>query len=301
MKIVFMGTPEFARKSLKRLYEDNYNIVGVFTGADKPRNRGMKLSMCPVKELALEQNTPVFDPTALNVDTITSLNPDIIVVVAYGKILPKSILDIPPLGCVNIHGSLLPKYRGAAPIQHAILNGETTTGVTSIYMDVGMDDGDIILTKSTHIGDDDTSENLFERLGVLGSELLSETLLAISNNTAPRIPQNHDNATFAPMLKKDMSPIDWNNTAFYIKNKVRAFIPWPVATMELQGKILKVYSVEATNNQTGKFSGTIIGEVLDGLEIACADNSLIIRSIQAPNGKIMSILDYLKGNPLYEK
>jgi len=300
MRIVFMGTPEFAAKSLERLYNDGHEIAGVFTQADKPRNRGMKLSFSPVKELALAHGTPVFQPDTLKdgvaANIIRELNCDLLALVAYGKILTKEIIELPPYGSINIHGSILPKYRGAAPIQHAILNGDTETGVTSQYIFEEMDAGDIILTKKTTIGEDETSGELFDRLCILGAELLSETVEAIEKGTARRTPQNPDKVTYAPKLTREMSPIDWTKKALEIKNKVRGLSPWPAATMELDGKTLKVFSVDINDKQTNTPHGSIIYTGKEGIEIACADGSVIIREVQAPGGKRMSAADYLRGN-----
>jgi len=295
-----MGTPEFAAVSLKRLYSDGHDIAGVFTQADKPRNRGMKLSFSPVKELALLHNTPVFQPVTLRdggaARSIKELKCDLIVVVAYGKILPKEILDIPPLGCINIHGSILPKYRGAAPIQHTIINGESETGVTSQFISEEMDAGDIIFTKKTRIEENETSVDLFERLAVIGAQLLSETVDALKHGTVKRISQNHNEATYAPLLKKDMSAIDWTKNAHSIRNMVRGLLPWPVATMELNGKILKVFSVETTNIKTDIPCGGVVSLGHTGIEIACKDGTVIIKELQAPGGKRMLAEDYLRGN-----
>jgi len=299
MRIIFMGTPEFAVPSLKRLYNDGHDIAGVFTQADKPRNRGMKKSFTPVKELALSHGTPIYQPLTLRDDTtaglIRDLRCDLICVVAYGKILPEEILNIPPLGCINIHGSLLPKYRGASPIQHAILNGEKETGVTSMYMSKEMDTGDILFTKKTPIGDDETSADLFIKLSTLGAGLLSETLTAISNETAVRKPQNHDEATYAPLLTKDMSPINWNKDAFTIKCKIRGLYPWPVATMELAGKTVKVFSADTTENITGKEPGEIVSMGQQGIEVACSSGSVVIKELQAPGSRRMTAGEYLSG------
>jgi len=302
MRIVYMGTPEFARKPLQKLYDDGHEIVLVVTQADKPKNRGMKLSCSPVKELATERGTPVFQPQTLRneeaVRVLKETDCDLIAVVAYGKLLPAEILDIPPSGCINIHASLLPKYRGAAPIQHAVLNGETETGVTSMYMAEEMDTGDIIFTKKLKIDEDDTSADLFERLSEAGAVLLGETVAAISKGTAVRIPQDHKEATFAPLLNKEMSPIDWTRTAAEIKCKVRGLIPWPAATMELGGKILKVFSAETTCNITGKPPGEIVSAGSNGLEVACADGTVIVMELQPAGGKRMAASDYLRGNPV---
>ena len=298
MKIVFMGTPEFARKSLERLYNDGHDITGVFTRADKPRSRGMKLSYSPVKELALKHGTAVYQPSELSAQLFKNIDCDLIAVVAYGKLLPKEILEIPAHGCINIHGSLLPKYRGASPVQHAILNGEKETGVTSMYLSEGMDAGDILYTRKTQIGEDETAGELSERLGVMGAELLSDTINMIGRGEAAGSPQNHDEATFAPVLTKEISPIDWSKTACEIKCKVRGLIPWPVATTELGGKALRVFSVDITANQTRFAPGAVISYGKSGLEIACADGTVIIKELQAPGGRIMSAADYLRGNTI---
>jgi len=299
MKIVFMGTPEFAAMSLARLYSDKHDIVAVFTQADKPKNRGMKMSASPVKELALSNGTPIYQPDTLKdehvTDLIKSLNCDIIVVVAYGKILTQQILDIPALGCINIHGSILPKYRGAAPIQHAILNGEKETGVTSQYVAKELDSGDVIAVKKTPIGAYETSADLFNRLAVLGAELLSETLDLISGGKVKRTPQNDAEVTFAPLLSKEISPIDWNDSAISILNKVRALIPWPVATMELCGERLKIFKVEITDKATAAAPGSTLSAGENGIEVSCSDGTVIIKQLQAPGGKKMSASDYLRG------
>ena len=300
-----MGTPEFAAKSLEQLYRDGYDIAGVFTQADKPKNRGMKLSYSPVKELAVSRGTTVYQPNTLKdknaLEIIKNLHCDLIVVVAYGKLLPQEILDIPPLGCINIHASILPKYRGAAPIQHAILCGETETGVTSMYLSAAMDSGDIISIKKTAIGENETSTDLFEKLSILGAQLLSETVAEISKGSANRVSQNPDEVTYAPLLRKDMSPIDWSKSAHEIKCAVRGLQPWPVATMELGGQTLKVFEVDVTKTSTGETSGSIISYGEHGIEIACADGTVIVKQIQASGSKRMSAADYLRGNPIKRK
>ena len=302
MRIAFMGTPEFSVKSLERLYRDRHDIVGVFTQIDKPRNRGMKINFSPVKEFALSHDTTVYQPTTLRdgsfAEIVTKLQCDLIVVVAYGKLLPKEILSIPSRGCINIHGSVLPKYRGASPIQHAVINGDKETGVTSMYISEEMDAGDIILVKKTAISEDETSLDVSNRLSVLGAELLSETIDAISSNEAKRIPQKYTEATYAPMLTKEMAPIDWTKDALTIKNQVRGLIPWPIATMELNGKVLKVFKVEASGIVSGKDPGSIVSCDNRVLEIACADGTVIINEIQAPGGKRMHTSDYIRGNPI---
>jgi methionyl-tRNA formyltransferase len=300
MRIVFLGTPDFAKKPLERLYEDGFDIAGVFTQPDKPRNRGMKLSYSPVKEVAVQRGTPVFQPATLRdgtaLEALRGLRCDLIAVVAYGKLLPPEILELPPFGCVNIHGSLLPKYRGAAPIQWAVLNGEKETGVSSMCMAEKMDTGDVISMKKTPVGDNETAGELYGRLAVLGAELLSETVTAIAGGKAERLPQNHDDATYAPPLTKAMSPIDWAQPAYRIKNKVRGLNPWPVATAELGGTVCKVFCVEIGSREAVKAPGGVVSAGENGIEVACADGSVIIKEIQAPGGKRMPAADYARGH-----
>jgi len=300
-----MGTPDFAVQSLKRLYNDGHDIAGVFTQADKPKNRGMKFSFTPVKDIALSHCTPVYQPVTLRDGTaaeiIRELDCELIVVVAYGKILPKEILDIPPLGCINIHGSILPKYRGAAPIQHAVINGESETGVTSQFMAEQLDAGDVIYTKKIPIDDNETSEDLFKKLSILGAELLSQTIKAFEQGTVVRKPQDHNEATYAPLLTRDMSPINWYKSAHLIKCLVRGLIPWPVATMELDGTVLKVFSVDTTRNKTEVPPGSIVSLGQTGIEVACADGTVIIKEVQAPGGKRMPAADYLRGSIMKRK
>ena len=228
MDIVFMGTPDFARASLEKLFDEGHNILGVFTNEDKPKGRGMKLTISPVKEFAISKDIPVYQPKTLKkntemIETIKMLKPDVICVVAYGKILPKEILEIPKYGCINVHGSLLPKYRGAAPIQWAVINGEKTTGVTTMYMNEGMDTGDMILKQEVEIGEDETTGELWERLEKIGAELLVKTLREIELGIAPRMKQGND-FTLAPMLDKKMSKIEWNNkTAKEIKRITKLY------------------------------------------------------------------------------
>jgi len=302
MRIVFMGTPDFARMPLERLYGDGHEIAGVFTQPDKPQNRGMKIRIGPVKELAMSRGTPVFQPATLRdgvaVDILRELDCDLIAVVAYGKLLPKGVLEIPAMGCVNVHASLLPKYRGAAPIQWAVINGERETGVTTMFMAEELDAGDTIFSESTPIHEDETSGELHDRLSVMGARLLSRTVEAISRNAAPGVPQNHSEATFAPPLTKEMSAIDWTETAHRIKCKVRSLNPWPVATAELNKTMYKVFAVDIADMKPEKTPGEILSAGKHGLEIACADGAVIIKELQAPGGKRMSASDYLKGHTI---
>jgi len=300
MRIVFMGTPEFAARSLGRLYEDGHEIAGVFTQPDKPKNRGMQLRESPVKTLALARETPVFQPTTLRngeaAARIRDLAPEIIVVVAYGKILPASVLEIPPLGCVNVHGSILPRYRGAAPIQRSVLNGDRETGVTVMYMAEELDAGDIVSTRRTEIRPEETSGELFERMMDLGAELLGETLPEIAAGRTGRTPQDEAAATFAPPLQKSEAPIDWNRTQAEIHNHIRGMIPWPVATAELDGKTFKIFKVKPDTAEGTP--GEILSTGANGVLVACRGGSVLIEELQAPGKKRMRAGDYLRGNPL---
>ncbi len=307
MKIVFMGTPDFAQKSLEELYNSGYNIVGVVTNVDKPKGRGMKMIASPVKEYALEKNLNIYQPEKIKnneefVEELKKLQPDVICVVAYGKILPKEILDIPSKGCINLHGSLLPKYRGAAPIQWAVLNGDKVTGVTTMYMDVGMDTGDMILKEEVEIPEDETTGELWEKLSVIGAKLLVKTLKQVENGEAPRIPQG-DDFSVAPMLNKEMSKINWNEkTAREIKNLVRALNPIMGTYSFINGKKIKFWKVDISelNEEFKKLeNGTIvISNSKDGLYIKVKDGLIKVLEIQAENSKKMSIYDFLRGNSL---
>lgn len=286
MRIVFMGTPDFAAASLKKLIDKKYDIAAVFTQPDKPRDRGMKLSYSPVKELALENNIPVYQPTKLRDGTATelikSLDPDILVVVAYGRILPDDMLEVPKYGAINVHASLLPKYRGAAPIQWAVLNGDKITGVTTMYLASEMDTGDIIYTSETEIGEFETSGELFDRLMVMGAELLDRTLRDIEAGTAPRTPQDHSKASYVKMLDKSLSPIEWAKTPREVIKQIYGLQPWPVATAELDGKVFKIYSAEYTQNKTDKAPGSVVSAGKKGIEIACLDGeTVLITELQA--------------------
>ena len=300
MRILFMGTPNFARESLDALYKAGHDICAVMTRSDKPKNRGMRLTPPPVKELALIHGTPVYQPKTLRdgeaLALIQDLNPDIIVVVAYAKILPQEILDLPPLGCLNIHPSLLPKYRGAAPIQQAILDGERVTGVTIMQMDAGLDTGDIITQRETEILPGETSGELFERLCIVGSELLVKTIQMIEDGTAAYTPQDSSLSSYAKPITRDMSPVDWTRTAKQITNQIRGLNPWPTATATIKGREFKLL---AANPSEGKGKpGEVLQAGKNGLEIACGDGSIYITKLQAPGKKPMNAADYLRGNPI---
>ena len=321
LNILFMGTPDFAKESLESVYNAGYNIIGVVTNVDKPKGRGMKMMASPVKEFAIEKNIPVYQPEKVKkniefIEEMKALKPDVICVVAYGKILPKEILEIPRLGCINVHGSLLPQYRGAAPIQWAVLNGDKKTGVTTMYMDEGMDTGDMILKREVEIGENETTGELWNKLSKIGGELLVETLRRVEEGTAPREKQG-DNYTMAPMLNKEMSKIDWENkTAVEIKNLVRGLNPIMGAYSFLEGKKIKFWKVESLTDEMlfeefpdlkeyeQKFNelypGTILfSDAKTGLYIKTIEGNIKVLEIQGENAKRMDVKDFLRGNQLY--
>lgn len=307
MKIVFMGTPDFAEKSLEGVYNAGHEILAVVTNPDRPKGRGMKMVASPVKEFAVSKNLKIYQPEKVRnnvefIEEIKALQPDVICVVAYGKILPKEILDIPRLGCINVHGSLLPKYRGAAPIQWAVINGEKVTGITTMYMDVGMDTGDMILKEEVNIGEDETTGELWDKLSDVGAKLLVETLRQIENGNAQRIPQGEE-FSMAPMLNKDMSKIDWNSkTAKEIKNLVRGLNPIMGTYSYLDGKKIKFWKVDVLPLENENVeNGTILkSNSKDGLYIKAKDGVIKVLEIQGENSKRMPIQDFLRGNELKE-
>lgn len=300
MRIVFMGTPEIAAVCLEKILADGFDVVGVYTQPDRPKNRGMKLACSPVKELALRHGLPVYQPESFRdqrtVEQLQALAPDVVAVVAYGRILPQPVLDIPAKGCINIHASLLPAYRGSAPYQWAVLDGLPQTGVTAMYLCREMDAGDIIDVAKTPIGENETAGELLDRLAVLGAALLSQTLERIEQGTATRTPQDSAKATYAPMLDKSMCPIDWTKPAQQIHNQVRGLHPWPVATAEIGGKRFKIHSTVLTEGSG--VPGTILGLTKTGLRVACGEGAIEIRSLQAEGGKRMAAPDYFRGHPL---
>lgn len=318
LNILFMGTPDFALQSLKSIYEANYNIIGVVTNVDKPKGRGMKMVMSPVKEYAIEKNIEVYQPEKVKnniefINKIKELKPDVICVVAYGKILPKEILDIPKYGSINVHASLLPKYRGAAPIQWAVLNGDRKTGVTTMYMDIGMDTGDIILTKETEIGEEETTGKLWERLSKLGGELLVETLKELEQGKAKRTKQG-ENFTLAPMLNKEVAKINWKEkNANEIHNLVRGLNPIMGAYTFLNEKKIKFWKVKVREekellilfSETDEYllklknieEGTILfANDKKGLFIKAKEGIIQVEEIQGENAKRMHTNDFLRGN-----
>ena len=304
MKIVFMGTPDIAKGCLQKLIDEKLDIVGVVTQADKPIGRGKKMGMPPVKELALEYNIPVYQPAKARdeefINTLKEINPDLIIVVAYGQILPKALLDIPKFGCVNVHVSLLPKYRGAAPINWVIINGEQKTGVTTMYMNEGLDTGDIILQSEFALSDEITAGELHDIMMEQGGELLIETIDKIKNNCAPRIPQNDEESSYAPIMNKALGCIDFNKTAKEIHNLVRGVNPWPSAYTTYEDKTMKVWKTKVLNETTSKECGTILKVDKEGIRVATKDKVLLIEEIQMPNKKRVAVCEYIKGNKIEE-
>ncbi len=302
MRVVFMGTPDIAATCLKQILSDGFEVVGVYTQPDRPKNRGMKLAFSPVKEVALAYDIPVYQPESFRqeeaVAQLRALQPDVVAVVAYGRILPQQVLDIPPKGCINIHASLLPRYRGAAPYQWAVLDGLAETGVTAMYLCRQMDAGDIIDAVKTPIGPDETAGELLDRLAVLGAGLLSKTLKAADCGPVPAIAQDESQATYAAMLDKSMCPIDWTRSARDIHNQVRGLNPWPVATAEIQGTRFKIYTAAIVPQEHGKAPGTVLGLSKTGLLVACGEDAVELRTLQAEGGKRMAAPDYFRGHPL---
>ncbi len=300
MKIIYMGTPEFAVLPLRRLIQDGFEICAAVTQPDRPKGRGMKLAPPPVKEYAAANQIPVYQPETLKNNELLHILekhiPDLIVVVAYGKILPKYILDFPRLGCVNLHASLLPKYRGAAPIHHAVINGDSITGVSTMFMAEGMDTGDVINSAECEISDSDTTESMFERLSVLGAELLSETAAAIEKGELTRTPQDESRATYAPMIKKENCRINWNKSAKEIVNLIRGCYSAPIAYTYTGDIRIRVYKA-VPGGESKAEAGKIINIDDAGMEVACGDgNSLLIEELQFAGSRRMTPIEYIRGN-----
>ena len=297
-----MGTPDFAVLPLKALVENNYEVVGVFTQPDKPVGRKAILTPPPVKMLALENNIPVFQPESLKngqgVKILEDLKPDVVIVVAYGKILPKDFLEFPQYGCINIHGSVLPRYRGAAPIQRCVLDGEKYAGVTSMQMDVGLDTGDMLLKTVTEIGENETAGELFDRLAVMGADLLIETIVALEKGELKPEKQDDSLSTYAAMLDKSMSPVDWSKPAQQVHNHIRGLDPWPVAQTVLEGKNLKLFGSRLIENEGSGAPGTA-KVVKKGLIVYCGDgNPVFIKEVQYEGKKRMASADFFRGHPI---
>ena len=303
MKIVYMGTPEIAKVCLEKLYTEGFDIAAVYTKPDTPKNRGMKLIPSEVKAYAQSVGLPVYQPETFRDDAVVeelkALAPDLIIVVAYGKILPQRVLDIPKFGCINMHASILPELRGAGPVQWSILNHCDETGVTAMYLSSGMDEGDIIEIRKTPIEPMETTSELMARLSHIAADLACDTARAIEAGTATRTPQDSAKATYAPMLSKSMSPIDWGESARFVIDHVRGLIPWPVATSEIDGKTFKIFRVEKTGKKTDKAPGTLLALTKQGLEVACGGGDvLVITELQAEGGKRMAASAYFNGHPI---
>ena len=300
MRVVFMGTPDIAATCLKKILDDGFEVVGVYTQPDRPKGRGMKMVYSPVKELAIAHSIPVFQPENFRedatVEELAALQPDVCAVVAYGRILPQRVLDIPTKGCVNIHASLLPQYRGSAPYQWAVLDGCKETGVTAQHMALKMDAGDIIDVAKTPIGENETAGELLDRLAVLGADLLSSVLTRFAEGNVAGTAQDESQVSFAPMLDKSMCPIDWNKTARQVHDQVRGLHPWPVATANLGGTLFKIHQTVICEGSGAP--GQILELTKTGLKVACGEGAVEIRSLQAEGGKRMAAPDYFRGHPL---
>ncbi len=303
MKILFMGTPDFAAECLKTMIDAKLNIVGVVSQPDRPKGRGHKLVPTDVKAAALEAGLNVYQPEKIKNGEMQAildeLQPDVIVVVAYGKILPDYIIDYPKYGCVNVHASLLPKYRGAAPIQWAIINGEKTTGVTTMKMDSGLDTGDMLLKAETEIGEYETSEELFDRLAKIGGDLLLKTLDGLENGSITPIPQNHDEHTYAPMISRDTGVVDWSKSASEISKLICGMNSWPLASTKYKDGVLKIVTAKVCADNSDKTAGTILAlEKGKGLKVSCGEGTLYIETAQFPNSKKMNVEDYARGHEI---
>ena len=301
MRVVFMGTPDIAAKCLTKILSDGFEVVGVYTQPDRPKGRGMKMVFSPVKEVAIAHNIPVFQPDNFRDDAVVeefaALKPDVCAVVAYGRLLPQRVLDIPPCGCINIHASILPQYRGSAPYQWAVLDGCKETGVTAQYMVREMDAGDVIDVAKTPIGENETAGELLDRLADLGADLLSHVLQQAKGGVkCACTPQDPAKVTFAPMLDKAMCPIDWSKTAQQVHDHVRGLHPWPVATTTLAGTFFKIHSTVMVEGKGQP--GEILGLTKTGLQVACGEGAVEIRVLQAEGGKRMAAPDYFRGHPL---
>lgn len=302
MKIVFMGTPEIAVPCLEKLIEENHVIVGVVTRTDKPKGRGKKLAMPPVKEIAVKNDINVYQPKKARdkdfINEIRVLSPDLIIVVAYGQILPKEILEIPKYGCVNVHVSLLPKYRGSAPINWVIINGEEKTGVSTMYMDEGLDTGDIILQKEIDLNDEITAGELHDKIMYMGADLLKDTVNMIESGNAPRAKQVDSESSYAPIMDKSLGKIDFSKSAKEIHNLVRGVNPWPSAYTNYDGETMKVWKTKITVEDSTKEPGTIIEVNKDGIKVCTKDKIILLEEIQMPNKKRVLVGEYIKGNTI---
>ncbi|MGE5629354.1 MAG: methionyl-tRNA formyltransferase [Solirubrobacterales bacterium] len=302
MKIIFMGTPEFAVPSLEKLIQE-FNVTAVLTQPDKPKGRGKKMSMSAVKECALKYSIPVYQPEKLKndrdlINIIKNMEPDYIVVVAFGQILTKEVLEIPKYGCINLHASLLPKYRGAAPINWAIINGEKLSGNTTMFMDVGLDTGDMLLKSEVVISENMTAGELHDILMIDGADLLVKTLKGLLEGKIERIKQNDSDSIYASMLNKDMALVDWNKPPAEIHNLIRGLNPWPLAYSKYNGIVMKIHKSELINSNSNKTPGTIVNVSKNGIEVSCRNGCLLLKTIQFPGGKPMNVEEYIKGHEI---
>ena len=302
MRIVFMGTPDFAVASLEKLIYSGCEIAAVVTQPDRPRGRGKKLTPPPVKERALEAGLRVLQPERVKdsgfIEALKALSPDIIIVVAYGQILPEEIINLPAMGCINVHASLLPKYRGAAPINWCIINGESRTGVTTMYMDKGMDTGDILLQRETEIGEDETAGELHDRLAVLGADLLLETLEGIQRKEVERKAQDHSAATYAPQLDRETGRVDWNSDAKSIYNLIRGTNPWPGCYTVYKGERMKLWEAKVLEQKSRGTAGKVLEAGHGGMLVQAGSGTLLVTKIQMPSSRVMTVDEYLRGNSL---
>lgn len=304
MRVVFMGTPAFAVAVLRQVVEDGWDVVAAYTQPDRPKNRGMKLVPTPVKEYAMSVRIPVYQPQSCReeatLEGLRTLTPDVILVAAYGKLLPQALLDIPRVAIINVHSSLLPQYRGSAPINWAVLNGEKETGVTIMYMAHELDAGDIISQTRTELPADEDADALYHRLARMGGELLVETVTALGEGRATRTPQDPALVTHAPMLSKSLSPMDWAKPAHVLHDQVRGLLPWPVASTDaLTGDTVRIYRTQETGQATQASPGTVVAAGKQGIDVACGDGQVLrILELQATGGKRMAAAAYLLGHPI---
>ncbi len=302
MRALFMGTPDFAATILERIIQAGHEVIGVVTQPDKQKGRGHEISFSPVKELAIKQGLRIYQPVkvkdALFLKDMEELKPEIILVAAFGQILPKAFLDIPPYGCINVHASLLPKYRGAAPIQYSILDGEPETGITIMHMDVGIDTGDIILQKAIPITKEETGGSLFDKLALLGGELLLEAMELLENNTAPRIAQDNDKATNVKVIDKEMGRIDFMQPAVKLERLIRGLNPWPSAYTKIDGKTLKLWKAEVVPGNITAEPGEVVAVGKDSISVMTGEGILVIKELQLEGKKRMAVDAFLRGYPI---
>jgi methionyl-tRNA formyltransferase len=302
MKIVFMGTPEIAVPCLEKIIDEKHEILGVVTQTDKPKGRGKKLAMSPVKELAVKHDIDVYQPKRARdeefINEIKNLSPDLIIVVAFGQILPKEILEIPRYGCVNVHVSLLPKYRGAAPINWVIINGEEKTGVSTMYMDEGLDTGDIILQHEIDLNNEITAGELHDKIMYIGADLLKDTVEMLAKGTAPRTVQIDEESCYAPIMNKSLGKIDFSKSAKEIHNLVRGVNPWPSSYTTYEDDTMKVWKTKVTDKDSGDKPGTIVEVDKEGIGVCTKDKVILLEEIQMPNKKRVLVSEYIKGNTI---